>query len=97
MENRAARQVMKTQVLVIGGERWRGDRSDRPASFFGRNMTLGLPLLASLDAHGRQVTRGQSQEPVDRHIGGWEKFQDLMCAKLDGRAVDFIIFTIVAG
>lgn len=36
--------------------------------FIGGNMTIGLPLLAFLDAQGRTVTGGLAQEIVDRLI-----------------------------
>jgi hypothetical protein len=80
MEQRAARQVVKTQVLVLGGgaggvgaaiaaarEGAETILVDRQG-FLGGNMTIGLPLLAFLDAQGRQVTRGLPQEIVDRLI-----------------------------
>lgn len=80
MANHAARQVMKTQVLVLGGgaggvgaaiaaarEGAQTIIVDRQG-FLGGNMTIGLPLLAFLDAQGRQVTRGLAQQLVDRLI-----------------------------
>jgi len=80
MENRAARQTIKTQVLVLGGgaggvgaaisaarEGVETILVDRQG-FLGGNMTIGLPLLAFLDAQGRQVTRGLPQQFVDRLI-----------------------------
>ena len=80
MEKRNAREVIKTQVLVLGGgpggigaalsaAREGADTIivDRQG-FLGGNMTIGLPLLAFLDAQGRQVTKGLAQEIVDRLI-----------------------------
>jgi hypothetical protein len=80
MENRAERQIIKTQVLVLGGgaggigaaiaaarEGAETILVDRQG-FLGGNMTIGLPLLAFLDAQGRQVTGGLPQEIVDRLI-----------------------------
>ncbi|ULL17217.1 FAD-dependent oxidoreductase [Paenibacillus sp. H1-7] len=80
MEIHSERQAIKTQVLVLGGgaggvgaaiaaaregaETMIVDRQ----GFLGGNMTIGLPLLAFLDAQGRQVTRGLPQEIVNRLI-----------------------------
>ena len=80
MEVSMERQVLRTQVLVLGGgpggigaaisaarEGAETIIVDRQG-FLGGNMTIGLPLLAFLDAQGRQVTRGLAQELVDRLI-----------------------------
>jgi len=80
MENRRERQIIKTQVLVLGGGAGGVGAAIAAAregaetiivdrqGFLGGNMTIGLPLLAFLDAQGRQVTRGLPQEIVDRLI-----------------------------
>ncbi|TVY11420.1 FAD-dependent oxidoreductase [Paenibacillus cremeus] len=80
MEHNSTRQIINTQVLVLGGgaggvgaalaaarEGAETILVDRQG-FLGGNMTIGLPLLAFLDAQGRQVTRGLPQELVDRLI-----------------------------
>jgi len=84
MQDHSKREQIRTQVLVLGGgaggigaaisaaregaETLLVDRQ----GFIGGNMTIGLPLLAFLDAQGRQVTRGLPQEIVDRlmELGG---------------------------
>ncbi|RED28649.1 FAD-dependent oxidoreductase [Paenibacillus sp. VMFN-D1] len=78
MESQLQREEIRTQVLVLGGgaggvgaaiaaarEGAQTMIVDRQG-FLGGNMTIGLPLLAFLDAQGRQVTRGLPQEIVDR-------------------------------
>lgn len=80
MEKRTVREIIKTQVVVLGGgpggigaaisaarEGAETIIVDRQG-FLGGNTTIGLPLLAFLDAQGRQVTRGLAQELVDRLI-----------------------------
>lgn len=74
------RQILKTQVLVLGGgsgglgaalsaarEGAETIIVDRQG-FLGGNMNIGLPLLGFLDAQGRTSTRGIAQELVDRLI-----------------------------
>ncbi|WP_213525940.1 FAD-dependent oxidoreductase [Paenibacillus sp. J31TS4] len=84
MESYLKREVVHTEVLVLGGgsggigaalaaarEGAKTMIVDRQG-FLGGNMTIGLPLLAFLDAQGRQVTGGLPQEIVDRltELGG---------------------------
>src|SRR5699024_3102210 len=80
MKNTVERQILKTEVLVLGGGS--GGLGAALASaregaetmiverqgFLGGNMTTGLPLLGFLDAQGRVTTQGLAQEFVDRLI-----------------------------
>ncbi|CAG7638416.1 hypothetical protein PAESOLCIP111_03938 [Paenibacillus solanacearum] len=110
MENRAERQVIKTQVLVLGGgsggvgaaiaaarEGAETILVDRQG-FLGGNMTIGLPLLAFLDAQGRQVTRGLPQEIVDRLIELGGAFEHRECplhnstTNIDPNLMKIVIF-----
>ncbi|GGD94192.1 FAD-dependent oxidoreductase [Paenibacillus nasutitermitis] len=80
MERQTVREVIRTQVLVLGGGSGGVGAAIASAregaetiivdrqGFLGGNMTIGLPLLAFLDAQGRQVTGGLPQEIVDRLI-----------------------------
>ncbi|MFC4710652.1 FAD-dependent oxidoreductase [Enterococcus eurekensis] len=84
MKKSLKKTKMKTQVLVLGGGPGGVGAAIAAAregaeviivdrqGFLGGNMTIGLPLLAFLDAQGRQVTRGLPQELVDRltELGG---------------------------
>lgn len=80
MGNRVERQVLKTQVLVLGGgsggigaalaaarEGAETIIVDRQG-FLGGNMTIGLPLLGFLDAQKRVAIKGLAQEIVNRLI-----------------------------
>lgn len=77
---RHVREQVKADVVVLGGgsgglgaaiaaarEGAETIIVDRQG-FLGGNMTIGLPLLAFLDAQGRTVTGGLAQEIVDRLI-----------------------------
>src|SRR5699024_1137399 len=74
------RQILKTEVLVLGGGSGGLGAALSSAregaetmiverqGVLGGNMTTGLPLLGFLDAQKRQVTKGIAQELVDRLI-----------------------------
>jgi len=80
MQNQLERQILKTEVLVLGGGSGGLGAALSSAregaetmiverqGFLGGNMTTGLPLLGFLDAQKRQVTKGIAQELVDRLI-----------------------------
>jgi NADPH-dependent 2,4-dienoyl-CoA reductase/sulfur reductase-like enzyme len=89
METKMNRNLIETDVAVLGGgpggiaaavaAARQGARVVivERQGHLGGNLVSGLPLLAFLDAQGRQVTGGIAQEIVDRLMKMGGKYAEL--------------------